>query len=90
MYVYILALLLTSDHNIVLWKSRTYASVAKAGNIVRVKVRDVNHTNMEQFGSFLENYDCNLVPRLFAITGVQFSPTKDSMRKLMLFFILLK
>jgi hypothetical protein len=45
----------------VLWKSRTDASEVKAGNIVRVKVRDVNHTNMEQFGSFLENYDWSAV-----------------------------
>ncbi len=37
----ILAPLSTSDHNIVLWKSRTDASVVKAGNIVKVKVRDI-------------------------------------------------
>jgi 7-keto-8-aminopelargonate synthetase-like enzyme len=48
----ILAPLSTSDHNIVLWKSRTDASVVMAGNIVRVKVRVVNHTNTEPFGCF--------------------------------------
>jgi hypothetical protein len=45
----------------VLWKSITDTSVVKAGNIVRLKVRDVNHTNTEQFGSFLENYDWSAV-----------------------------
>ena len=53
----VLAPLSTSDHNIVLWKARTDASVVKAGNIVKVKVRDLNHTSTEQFGVFLENYD---------------------------------
>jgi hypothetical protein len=53
----VLAPLSTSDHNIVLWKARTDASVVKAGNIVKVKVRDLNHTSTEKFVVFLENYD---------------------------------
>ncbi len=34
-----------------------WLSTSKAGNIVKVKVSDVNHTSTGQFEVFLENYD---------------------------------
>ena len=54
-----LAPLSSSDHNIVIWKSKKTSQGTNKGKTVKVKVREIKQTNTNRFGFFLENFDWN-------------------------------
>ena len=56
-----LAPLSSSDHNIVIWKSKKTSQGTNKGKTVKVKVREIKQTNTNRFGFFLENFDWNQV-----------------------------
>ena len=56
-----LAPLSSSDHNIVIWKSKSTSQVTNKGKTVKVKVRQIKPTNINRFGVFLENFDWSQV-----------------------------
>ena len=55
-----LAPLSSSDHNIVIWKSKKTSQGTNKGKTVKV-VTEIEQTNTNRFGFFLENFDWNQV-----------------------------
>ena len=51
----------SSNHNIVIWKSKKTSQGTNKGKTVKVKVREIKQTNTNPFGDFLENFDWNQV-----------------------------
>ena len=51
----ILTPLSTSDHNVVNWKSK--CNIAEKGNLTKIKVRQFQHQQLEQFDAILANYN---------------------------------
>ena len=52
-----LAPLFTSDHNVVIWKSKNPYQDIKKGKTMKVKVREIKPTNINGFGFFMQNLD---------------------------------
>ena len=50
----ILTPLSTSDHNVINWKSK--CNIAEKGNLTKIKVRQFQQQQLEQFDALLANY----------------------------------
>ena len=73
----ILSPLSTSDHNVINWESK--CNVAEKGNLTKIKVRQFQQQQLEQFDALLANYNWSFV-----------SNTSGIDRKVNTFFKLLK
>ena len=73
----ILTPLSTSDHNVINWKSK--CNIAEKGNLAKIKVRQFQQQQLEQFDALLANYNWFFV---FNTSGID--------RKVNTFYKLLK
>ena len=55
----ILTPLSTSDHNVINWKSK--CNIAEKGNLTKIKVRQFQQQQLEQFDALLANYNWSFV-----------------------------
>ena len=55
----ILTPLSTSDHNVINWKSK--CNIAEKGNLTKIKVRQFQQQQLEQFDVLLANYNWSFV-----------------------------
>ena len=61
----ILTVLSTSDHSVITWKSK--CNIAEKGNLAKIKVRQFQQQQLEQFNALLANYNWFFV---FNISGI--------------------
>ena len=64
-YYEIPAPLSTSDRNVINWKSK--CNIAEKGNLTKIKVRQFQQQQLEQFDALLANYNWSFVSNTYGI-----------------------
>ena len=67
----------TSDHNVINWKSK--CNIAEKGNLTKIKVRQFQQQQLEQFDALLANYNWSFV---FNTSGIDRKVNTDKLLKI--------